>query len=275
MSKKNILIKRMESQIKNNKKSIENMKKTILGYGFKDCKTRNDFEFVKLKLELELEEVKKDILKAGSKYDSATVVALKNKEGRIRTKHNDINDILVLYDKIDEFKTKISNLESRLKKLEGKVIPINDEREQMNIVLKALRNNCSCEDAAKLANIELKRIVNWIHEGRSKTNKNKIYFYKHYSKIQSNKKRKIKRLLKHLKNGMPKYEACRLSRVSISEFDIWYVYGKLGKDKINVDFYKKVSLIEKTNGEIILGDFLEDHHKTRHSSKGFENKGVI
>ena len=270
----NVLIKEMESKIKQHEKMIDDYKKTIKGYGFEDCKVSSDFEFEKLKLGLELEDVKADILKAGSKYDPASVSALKNKEGRIITKINDINDILLLFDKINVLKIKISNLESKIKKIVGEVKPIDDERKQMNTVLKALRDNCSCEDAAKIANIKLKRIINWIHEGRNKTNKNKIYFYKYYSKIESNKKRKISRLLNHLKNGKTKYEACKLSNVSQNEFDIWYDNGRMGKDKINIDFYNNVNLIEKT-GEKSWGDFFDDRHKSTHLNGSFKNAGLI
>ena len=275
MSNNNVLIKKFESQIKSNENMIENIKKTIKGYGFGNCKTRRDFEFQKLKFDLELEDIKEDIIKAGFKYDSALVMALKNKEGIIKTKINDINDILVLFDKINDLKNEISNLEKQIKKLGGQINPIYNEREQMNIVLNALRNNSSREDAAKLAGIELKRIVNWIHEGRNRTNENKIYFYKQYTRIESNKNRKINRLLKHLKNGKTKSQACELSNVTHIEFNTWYNYGKSGCDKINIDFYKKVKDIQKANEEKIWDNFLDNHHKSGKLNHCFKNAGVI
>jgi len=247
MSNNKILVKKYHSQIKNNQKNIKNMEKAIRFFGFKNCNTPGNVKRERIRLETQLKEVKADILKAGSRYDTSSVVALKNKEGRILTKLNDLNDILVLLSKINDLKKEIADIEEKIKKLGGKITPVYTEREQMNIVLKALRNNYSREDAAKLADIDLKRIVNWIHEGRNKTNKNKIYFFKQYSKIKSNKNLKIDKLLKHLKNGKSKVEACKLSFVSVKAFDTWYNYGKLGKDKINVNFYNDVKFIQEVN----------------------------
>ena len=235
MSNKIVLLQKYESQMRNKENELKDLEKNINRFN----KTSKDFKFEKLKLENELVEVRKDILKAGAKYDSSLVVALKNKEGRIRTKINEVNNILILFNKVNQLKNEISEL----KKLIDDFKPLDDEREQMNIVLKALRNNYSYEDATKLANIEVKRMINWIHEGRNRTNKNKIYFFKQYSRIKSSKTRKIEKLLKHLKNGKTKVEACKLSYVSVKAFDTWYNYGKLGKDKINIDFYNQVQLI--------------------------------
>ena len=235
MSNKIVLLQKYESQMRNKENELKDLEKNINRFN----KTSKDFKFEKLKLENELVEVRKDILKAGAKYDSSLVVALKNKEGRIRTKINEVNNILILFNKVNQLKNEISEL----KKLIDDFKPLDDEREQMNIVLKALRNNYSYEDATKLANIEVKRMINWIHEGRNRTNKNKIYFFKQYSRIKSSKTRKIEKILKHLKNGKTKVEACKLSYVSVKAFDAWYNYGKLGKDKINIDFYNQVQLI--------------------------------
>lgn len=235
MSNKIVLLQKYESQMRNKENELKDLEKNISRFN----KTSKDFKFEKLKLENELVEVRKDILKAGAKYDSSLVVALKNKEGRIRTKINEVNNILILFNKVNQLKNEISEL----KKLIANFKPLDNEREQMNIVLKALRNNYSYEDATKLANIEVKRMINWIHEGRNKTNKNKIYFFKQYSRIKSSKTRKIEKLLKHLKNGKTKVEACKLSYVSVKAFDTWYNYGKLGKDKINIDFYNQVQII--------------------------------
>ena len=235
MSNKIVLLQKYESQMRNKENELKDLEKNISRFN----KTSKDFKFEKLKLENELVEVRKDILKAGAKYDSSLVVALKNKEGRIRTKINEVNNILILFNKVNQLKNEISEL----KKLIDDFKPLDDEREQMNIVLKALRNNYSYEDATKLANIEVKRMINWIHEGRNRTNKNKIYFFKQYSRIKSSKTRKIEKLLKHLKNGKTNVEACKLSYDSVKAFDTWYNYGKLGKDKINIDFYNQVQLI--------------------------------
>ena len=183
MSNKIVLLQKYESQMRNKENELKDLEKNISRFN----KTSKDFKFEKLKLENELVEVRKDILKAGAKYDSSLVVALKNKEGRIRTKINEVNNILILFNKVNQLKNEISEL----KKLIDDFKPLDDEREQMNIVLKALRNNYSYEDATKLANIEVKRMINWIHEGRNRTNKNKIYFFKQYSRIKSSKTRKI------------------------------------------------------------------------------------
>lgn len=246
-----ILLQKYNAQIKNKENKIKKLEKNLCSYRFKKCKTYNDFELEKLKLELELKEVKKEIFKAGAKYNSSLVAALKNKEGRIKTKINNVNNILVSLEKINSLKSEISDLENEIKILNGEIKPMFNEREQMNIVLKALRNNFSHEDAAKLANIEIKRMVNWIHEGRNKTNKNKIYFFKQYSRIKSNKNRKIEKILKYLRNGKTKEESCKLAYVSVKAFDIWYNYGKLGKDQINIDFYNKIKLIEESNENFI------------------------
>jgi len=246
MSKNNILINEYRSRIINIKRDIKKMEKSIKGYGL-NCKSRNEFKSEKNRLTYELDEIKKDIIKAGSKYDSQMVVTLKNREGRVKTKINDINDILIILDRIDVLKKEISDIEDIIRKLGGNTQPVVDERQQMNIVLKALRKNNSLEDAAKLAGIDLKRIVNWIHEGRNRTNKNKIYFFKQYSKIKSNKTRKINKILMHLKNGKSKAEACKLSFVSVKAFDAWYNCGRLGKDKSNIDFYKNVKRITGEN----------------------------
>lgn len=256
------LIQKYETQIRTKENNIKKFEKTIRSYGFRNCKKMDDFKVKKIKLEIELEEIKVDILKAGSKYDASLVAALKNKESRIKTKINNINDILVLLHKIDALKTEILALEDEIKKLRGTIKPIGNEREQMNIVLKALRNNYSFEDAANLANVKQKRIVNWIHEGRNRTNKNKIYFYKQYSRIKSNKGRKIDKILKHLRNGKTKDEACKLSYVSVKAFDRWYSYGKLGKDKLNIDFYNNVRLIKESN-ENLMDNFLNEKCKSK------------
>lgn len=252
MSNNKELLQKYKSQIKDNENGIKNLKKAISSYGFMNCKSRKDFKRKKVKFQHELEDVKKDILKAGSRHDSALVSSLKNREWRLKTKINEINDILVLFDKIDALKSEILNLEEKIKNLSDNIKPADTERKQMNIVLKALRNNFSHEDAAKLANVEIKRIVNWIHEGRNETNKNKIYFFRQYSRIKSNKELKISKILKHLRNGKTKDEACRLSYVSTSAFDIWYNYGRLGKDKLNIDFYKKVQLIHESSGNRLM-----------------------
>lgn len=190
MSNNKVLLQKYYSQIKNKKNDVKNLKKEIRRSRFNNCKTHNDFKIRKLSFQLELDNVKEDILKAGSKYDPALVYALKNKEGRIKIKLNEVNDILVLFDKINRLNDEIINLENKIKKLGG-IKHMDEERKQMNIVLKALRKNYSREDAARLANVDLKRIVNWIHEGKNKTNKNKIYFFRQYSRINSNKKCKI------------------------------------------------------------------------------------
>lgn len=271
MSNDKDLLQKYQSQIRNKENNIKNLQKTLRSYGVGNSQTREDVEFSKSQLECELKNVKIDILNAGAKYDSSLVVALKNKEGRIKTKLNEINDIFVLLDKIEVLKTEISNLEEEIINLGYKINLGDNEREQMNIVLKALRKNYSCEDAARLANIELKRMVNWIHEGRNKTNKNKIYFFKQYSRINHNKNLKIAKILKHLKNGKTKDEACKLSYVSIKAFDAWYNYGRLGKDKINVDFYNEVKLIEQDNGKKLMCSYLDESHKPRDLNIGIQN----
>lgn len=252
MSNNKELLQKYKSQIKDNENGIKNLKKAISSYGFRNCRSRNDFERKKFKFQHELEDVKNDILKAGSKNDSALVSSLKNREWRLKTKINEINHILVLFNKIHALNSEITILEEKIKNLGDNGMSADKERKQMNMVLKALRNNFSHEDAAKLANVEIKRIVNWIHEGRNETNKNKIYFFRQYSRIKSNKELKISKLLKHLRNGKTKDEACRLSYVSTSAFDIWYNYGRLGKDKLNVDFYKKVQIIHKSYGKRLM-----------------------
>ena len=255
MSNDKVLLRKYETQMRDAENRIKKLEGNVRSYGFSNCRTAKDFEREKSKLELELNNVKKDILKAGSKYDSSLVVALKNREGRIKTKLNDVNDVFVLFDRINELKGEISDIEYEIKRLIDKIKPVDNEREQMNIVLKALRKNYSYEDAANLANVEMKRMVNWIHEGRGRTNKNKIYFFKQFSKIKSSKKRKIDKILTHLENGKTKDEACRLAYVSVDAFDRWYAYGMLGKDRINVDFYRRVKLIneKRLSGCILSG----------------------
>ena len=270
MSNNKALIQKYRSQIGDRQKRIGEIRKTIRGYGIGNCKKRGCFEIKKARLEDELECIKKDILKAGARYDTASVVSLKNRQGRLMTKLNDINAILVLLDKISVLKSEISELEDKIKRWGDNIKPIYDEREQMNIVLRALRKNYSHEDAAALADVEMKRIVNWIHEGRNRTNENKIYFFRQYSKIQSNKNLKIAKLLKHLKNGKTKSEACKLSCVSITAFDAWYNYGRLGKDEANIDFYRKVRRISKSNGNRIGGGILREDFKSKRLDRGIQ-----
>ena len=269
MSNNKDLLQKYKSQIGDRQNRIGELRKAIRGYGFVNCKKRGCFEIKKEKLESELNDIKDDILKAGARYDTASVVALKNRQGRLMTKLNDVNAILVLFDKISVLKREISGLEDEIKKLGDNIKPVYDERQQMTIVLRALRKNYCREDAAALADVEMKRIVNWIHEGRDGSSKNKAYFFRQYSKIESNKKLKIAKIFKHLKNGKTKAEACKLSQVSVTAFDAWYNYGRLGKDKINVDFYRRVKLISQANGKKIGAGILEDGFK----SKGF-NMGV-
>ena len=268
MSDNKISRQKYESQIRDMENHICEMHYAIRKYGFGNCKKRECFESKKAKIENELNEIKDDILKAGARYDTALVVALKNREGRLKAKLNDVNAILALFDKIDVLKTEISHLEDEIKKWGDNIKPADNEREQMNIVLRALRNNYSREDAATLASVEMKRVVNWIHEGRNGSSKNKTYFFRQYSKIQSNKNRKIARILKHLKNGKTKDEACKLSYVSVSAFDIWYNNGRLGKDKTNIDFYRKVNLINEANEKKIMGSIFEEGIKSKHLNMG-------
>ncbi|MDO5811167.1 MAG: hypothetical protein Q4Q37_08740 [Methanobrevibacter sp.] len=270
MSNNKDLLQKYKSQIGDRQNRIGELRKAIRGYGFVNCKKRGCFEIKKEKLESELNDIKDDILKAGSKYDTALVVALKNRQGRLMTKLNDVNAILVLFDKISVLKSEISDLEDEIKKLGDNIKPVYDERQQMTIVLRALRKNYCREDAAALADVEMKRIVNWIHEGRNRTNENKIYFFRQYSKIQSNKNRKIAKLLKHLKSGKTKSEACKLSCVSITAFDAWYNYGRLGKDEVNIDFYKKVRLISKSNGNRIGGGILREYFRPKRLDRGIQ-----
>lgn len=270
MSNNNALIQKYRSQISDRQNRIGEIRKIIRGYGIGNCKKRGCFEKKKAELEDELKGIKDDILKAGARYDTASVVALKDRQGRLMTKLNDINAILVLLDKISVLKGEISNLQDEIRRWGDNIKPVYDEREQMNIVLRALRKNYSHEDAAALANVEMKRIVNWIHEGRNRTNENKIYFFRQYSKIQSNKSRKIAKLLKHLKNGKTKAEACKLSCVSITAFDAWYNYGRMGKDEANIDFYRKVRRISKFNGNRIGGGILTEDFKSKRLNRGIQ-----
>ena len=268
MSNNKDLLQKYKSQIGDRQNRIGELRKAIRGYGFVNCKKRGCFEIKKEKLESELNDIKDDILKAGARYDTASVVALKNRQGRLMTKLNDINAIMVLLDKISVLKSEISDLEDEIKRWGDNIKSIDNEREQMTIVLRALRKNYCREDAATLADVEMKRIVNWIHEGRNGSSENKAYFYRQYSKIESNKRRKIAKILKHLKNGKTKAEACKLSCVSITAFDAWYNYGRLGKDEANIDFYRKVRWISKSNGNRIGGGILKDGFKSKHLNMG-------
>ena len=277
MSKSEFLIRNYESQINTKEKEIDNLEKIIKGYGFSDCETRKDFEFEKLRFELELDEVNEDILKAGSKYDPSSVVALKGREGRLKTKINNINDILVYFDKISTIESEIINLENEIKNLEKQIGTEKSEKEQMNIVLNALMNYESCEDAAKLANVKVQRIVNWIHEGRDGTSKNKIYFFKKFSNFETKKNRNISHILTYLKKGMTREESCKKENIPIAAFNRWYDNGKKGKGKKNIKFYNKVNHIEfemEEDEKELMSKFLSEYKQSRSLEKSIQYAGI-
>ena len=278
MSNDEALLRNYESQLNVKEKEIETLEKKIRAYGFSDCETRNDFQFKKIKLGIELDEVKEEILKAGSRHDRASVIALKGKEGGLKLKITDINSILVLFDKITPLESAIIDLEEKIQDLDNKIKSRQKERKQMDDVLKALRNYQTCQSAAKSANVDEKRIVNWIHEGRDGFDENKVYFYKEYSKIKSNKNNKMFQLLKHLRSGKTRLDACKSVNISVDVFNKWYNYGKSGKGKKNIDFYNKVKQIEEDNENkkqrLLMEKFLGEYNKTRNLNKSLQSAGI-
>ena len=61
---------------------------------------------------------------------------------------------------------------------------------QMNSVLEEIRKGKSRKEASDITGIPLKKIVNWIIEGRNHYDKDKTYFYNELIKIEQNKNKK-------------------------------------------------------------------------------------
>ena len=76
MSNNNALIQKYRSQIGDRQKRIGEIRKAIRRYGIGNCKKRGCFEIKKAELEVELKDIQDDILYAGARYDTDSVVAL-------------------------------------------------------------------------------------------------------------------------------------------------------------------------------------------------------
>ena len=239
----------LESEQLQIKKDINFIQKKISLYGFSDC-SKKDLELKKVKIQSEINNIQQDIAKATSKNDRDTVLALKNKEGILKTHIMDINNTLVLFDERNQLKKIFFENEEKIDELKKLVKTIYTERQLMDKFLNIFQTK-SCKQAAHEANIDVKRIVNWLHEGRDGTTKNKIYFYKQFNKIRkekSRKKRKIEKmrnLISLLKQYESITEACKSIGISVNTFNDWYVNGRNGNGKENIMFYEEIKRIEK------------------------------
>ena len=112
----------------------------------------------------------------------------------------------------------------------------NDTKEQMEIVIDAIRNGKSRNGAAKLANIPLYKIVHWYNEGKIHNKPENIYFFRKMNELETNNeriKRDMDKVLIELKNGRSISQIDFVSEDTINE---WIHKGKQNK-KPYVDFY--------------------------------------
>lgn len=252
------LIAQFKSKKQEKQKELEINEKIIASYGFLDCKTIEDFENKKIQIKNDLNDVEEEITEARLKNKLSIVISLQSKKARYKTQLLDIDNIIQLLSKQGLLEQDIGEINDKIKDLEKKLNAIQDERKQMDEFLEIYRDVKSCEDAVKLSSIKKQRIVNWIHEGRNRTNANKIYFFNEFNKIKNQKERirrgeelrklktkQISQLLTQLRNGKTKVQACKIVGISITTFYRWYDNGKNNGSDENVDFYKQVIEIKQ------------------------------
>ena len=97
---------------------------------------------------------------------------------------------------IDEQKCNVKNKTKSIhkKRKKSKDIPLNskddNERKQIEFVLKLLRNGKSKSQVIKLTEINESTIVSWYNQGKNKHSENTIYFYNEFKKIKNSKNEK-------------------------------------------------------------------------------------
>ena len=260
------LIKKFRLKKEEKVRELEINNKIISSYGYEDCKSIEDFEDKKIQIKGEVKNIDEEIRDAGLKNKHALVYSLQNKKARLKIQLLEINDIINLLSKQETLEQDIKEINDKINDLKKQLDDIQDERKQMDKFLEAYRDSKSCEDAAKAVNIKVQRIVNWIHEGRDRSNFNKIYFYNELNRIKKEKERirrgeelrklkreRISKLLIQLRNGKTINQACEIVDVNANDVSRWYDAGRKGDGNVNIDFYNQVNEIESMH--VFLANF--------------------
>lgn len=127
-------------------------------------------------------------------------------------------------------------------------------REIMDIILEERKKGKTREECAEIANIPVRKIPHWSHEGRQKNGKDNIYFYKKLTSIENSLKKqessdikkynnsknvkKRKLFLEYYKNEKDMNKAAELSSVDISLIEKWILNGKQNKNPFK-EFYEE------------------------------------
>ena len=208
-------------------------------------------------------------------------------------KYSDKNNLLMDNIRINNSKSK--NKPSKDRSIKEKInkdnSQVNTTKKQMEIVINAIRDGKSREDAAKLANIPLYKIVHWYNEGRQGTKPENINFFNELRELENNKKsnglkrnlnelnrnnsenNKIKleipslikfdsfgnkntitqmnNILKDLANGKSEAEAIKDANVSEETYKYWINRGKQDFGKLYVQFYNYVNQLKSDDPQSI------------------------
>jgi len=99
----------------------------------------------------------------------------------------------------------------KLKKIENKLLSLTDsnERKQMDFVLKLMRQGKSKDEIAKFIELDKSTLTFWYNQGKEKTNKNTIYFYREVQKINKGRIKKKKTSSKLNKQNIVKSSSKR------------------------------------------------------------------
>lgn len=102
------------------------------------------------------------------------------------SKSQNINNLIYKFEESNLIENQKTDL--KLKEVKDAVIiSPNSILKEMDSVLDEIRKGHSRKEAAQITGVPLKRIVNWIIEGRNHYDENKTYFYNELIKIEQNK----------------------------------------------------------------------------------------
>ena len=114
-----------------------------------------------------------------------------------------------------------------------------NERKQMNFVLKLLRQGKSKEEIANLTELDESTFVSWYTQGKEKASVNTDYFYNEVQKIIE-EKNKVKNLKNQLKEFIPKFKDLD-NRIVESKVDSSELKSIRNDIKSNIENLKKSS----------------------------------
>jgi len=175
-----------------------------------------------------------------------------NKDSYLIKKYADFSDRTnLLIDNITESKPKNNSNEDSIENISDS--NNNTTKEQMEIVIAAIKDGKSRNEAAKLANIPPYKIVHWYNEGKIGNKPENIYFFKKMKEIEDNNKnndeelqKRMDKVLNEIKKGKTFSQMDFISESTINE---WINKGKQNK-KPYVQFYNEYLKLKQSSVKI-------------------------